>query len=199
MIARWILFAVLELLLSAVAVLLSPLLAMCVVTRDNHPFCSAKGPRQYLVGWLHLFSTHDDGVDAGWHGGHYDDRAPAGWPQKAREGSWLYRWLLRVWWINRNTAYGFAHYCFAFDRGEKSSRSVLAQRGAWDTSTTNWLIQTDTNAQGRQAFQVRAQLYFKGLRYLRVNMGWKLDWEPRAVQVVCSLNPFKVWKEVPSQ
>ena len=199
MMGRWLLFAAAELLLSLIAVLLSPILALCAVTRESHPYCSAKGPRQYLVGWLHLFSTHDDGVDAGWFGGHYDDRAPKGWPQKARDGSKLYRWLLRVWWINRNTAYGFAHYFLGFDRGEKSSTRVIAQRGAWDTSSTNWLVRVDTNAKGQKAFQVRAQLYFTKTRYLRVNFGWKLDWEPALVQIVVSLNPFKAWKEATSQ
>jgi hypothetical protein len=66
MIARWFCFAVLELLLSAVAVILSPLLALCAVTRDSHPYCSAKGPRQYLWGWLHLCSTHWAGRGAPW-------------------------------------------------------------------------------------------------------------------------------------
>lgn len=193
MIARWFCFAVLELLLSAVAVLLSPVLALLYVTRDSHPYCSAPGPREYLRGWLHLFSTHDDGVDAGWHGGHYDDRAPKGWPQKARDGSRLHRWLLRVWWIARNSGYGFALHWFGFDRGESPHTRIVAQRGAWDTSTTNWLVRVDTNAAGTRAFQLRAQIYFTVTRYVRINIGWKLDWTPRAVQVVCSINPFRKW------
>lgn len=194
MIARWVIFAALELLLSAVAVLLSPVLALLYVTRDSHPYCSATGPREYLHGWLHLFSTHDDGIDAGWFGGHYDDRAPAGWPQKARDGSRLHRWLLRMWWIARNSGYGFALHWFGFDRSGGYTSKFLAQRGNWDTSTTNWLVRVDTNAAGTRAFQVRAQIYLTAVRYVRVNIGWKLDWAADRVQLATHINPLREWK-----
>ena len=193
MIARWFCFAVPVLLLKAVAVLLSPLLALLARTAESNPWCSATGPREYLPGWLHLFSTHDDGIDAGWYGGHYDDRAPAGWPQKARDGSRLHRWLLRMWWIVRNSAYGFAHYTLGFERVGAYSTKILAQRGAWDTATTNWLIRVDTNSAGRKAFQIRAQLYFTQTRFLRVNLGWKLDWVAERVQIATHINPFRKW------
>ena len=191
MIARWFCFAVLELLLSAVAVLLSPL---CAVTRDSHPYCSAKGPRQYLWGWLHLFSTHDDGIDALWFKGLYDDRAPVGWPEKARAGSWWAKYVLRVLWIVRNSAYGFAHYFMGFERVGMYNTLILAQRGKWDSAATNWLYRIDTNKEGKKAFQVRAQLYFTTTRYVRVNLGWKLDWAAERVQLATHINPFRVWK-----
>ena len=199
MIGRWIAYALAKLLLSAAAVLLSPVLALFAVTRASHRYCSAKGPREYLRGGAQLFSTHDDGVDAGWFKSLYDDRAPKGWPQKARDGSRRHRWLLRMWWIARNPSYGFALYKLGFDKGDKPNRRILTQRGAGDTSTTNWLVQVDTNTAGKKAFQVRGQLYFTADRYVDVNLGWKLDWEPALVQVVFSLNPFKVWKEALSQ
>lgn len=193
MIARWFCFAVPALLLKSVAVLLSPLLALCVVTRDSHPYCSASGPREYLWGWLHLFSTHDDGVDALWYQGHYDTRAPVGWPEKARDGSWFARYYLRVLWIVRNSAYGFAHYLLGFERVGMYNTLILAQRGVWDTATTNWLYRIDTNKQGRTAFQIRAQLYFTRTRYVRVNLGWKLDWVADRVQLATHINPFRKW------
>ena len=185
---------VLELAFSAVAVLLSPLLALLHVTRDSHPWCSATGPREYLRGWLHLFSTHDDGIDALWFKGFYDDRAPAGWPEKARAGSWWAKYYLRVLWIIRNSAYGFAHYIFGFDRSRGYSTKFLAQRGTWDTDKTNWLVRVDTNANGRKAFQIRAQLFFTKERYLRLNLGWKLDWAAERVQIATHINPFRKWK-----
>ena len=194
MIARWFCFAVLELLLSAVAVILSPLLALCAVTRDSHPYCSAKGPRQYLWGWLHLFSTHDDGIDALWFKGLYDDRAPVGWPEKARDGSKLAQYCLRVLWIIRNSSYGFAHHLLGFERVGMYNTLILAQRGKWDSAATNWLYRIDTNKEGKKAFQVRAQLYFTTTRYVRVNLGWKLDWAAERVQLATHINPFRVWK-----
>ena len=194
MIARWFCFAALELLLSALAVLLSPLLALLARTAESNPWCSATGPREFLPGWLHLFTTHDDGIDAGWFGGFYDDRAPKGWPQRARDGSWLARYYLRVLWIVRNSAYGFAHYLLGFERVGMYNTLILAQRGVWDSDTTNWLYRIDTNKQGRTAFQLRAQLYFTTTRYVRVNLGWKLDWAADRVQLAAHINPLREWK-----
>ena len=198
MVARWFAFALAELLLSAVAVLFAWLLALFAVTRDSHPYCSAKGPRQYLVGWLHLFSTHDDGVDAGWYQGLYDDRAPDGWPVQAREGSVVYRYALRIWWIVRNSCYGFAHYVFGFDRTGGSSSRYIVQKGMWDTATTNYSLRVDTNKAGRRAFELRGQFYFTRTRYVRVFLGWKLSWGATRVQIATHVNPFRVWKEAPT-
>ena len=190
----WPLMAVLELLLSVLAVFFSPVLALLARTADSNRWCYAPGPREFLPGVLQLASTHDDAVDAGWFEGRYDDRAPAGWPQKAREGSRVYRWLLRVWWIVRNSGYGFAHYTLGFDRVGPYSTKILAQRGVWDSDKTNWLVRVDTNAQGRKAFQVRAQIFFTKERYLRLNLGWKLSWAAPRVQIATHINPFRTWK-----
>ena len=194
MFAIWFFSALAEFGLSVIAVVLSPLLALLHVTRDSHPWCSATGPREYLRGWLHLFSTHDDGIDALWFKGLYDDRAPVGWPEKARAGSWWAKYVLRVLWIVRNSAYGFAHYTLGFERVGAYSTKILAQRGVWDTNTTNWLVRVDTNAQGKKAFQVRAQIFYTRTRYLRINLGWKLDWAAERVQIATHINPFRKWK-----
>ena len=194
MIARWFCFAVPALLLKAVAVILSPLLALLARTAESNPWCTAPGPREYLPGWLHLFSTHDDGVDALWYQGHYDTRAPAGWPQRARDGSWLARYCLRVLWIVRNSAYGFAHHFMGFERVGMYNTLILAQHGKWDSDTTNWLYRIDTNKEGKKAFQVRAQLYFTTTNYVRVNLGWKLDWLTAQPQLATHINPLRVWK-----
>ena len=193
MIARWFCFAVPALLLKAVAVILSPLLALLARTAESNPWCSATGPREYLPGWLHLFSTHDDGIDALWFKGLYDDRAPVGWPEKARAGSWWAKYVLRVLWIVRNSAYGFAHYLLGFERVGMYNTLILAQRGVWDSDTTNWLYRIDTNKQGRTAFQIRAQFYFTRTRDVRVNLGWKLDWAADRVQLATHINPFRKW------
>ena len=183
-----------ELLISIVAVLLSPVLALFAVTRDSNPWCSAPGPRQYLRGWLQLFSTHDDGVDALWYQGLYDDRDPDGWAEKARAGSRWARYVLRVLWIVRNSAYGFAHYFMGFDRSAGFTTRIVSQRGKWDSDTTNWLIRVDTTAEGKKAFQVQAQLFFTKERYVRLNLGWKLTWDKDVVQIATHINPFRKWK-----
>lgn len=190
----WVFSALAEFGLSILAVLLSPLLALLYTTRTSHPWCSATGPREYLRGWLHLFTTHDDGIDAGWYRSLYDDRAPQGWPAKARAGSWLYRYALRIWWIVRNSAYGFAHYKLGFDRSAGYSTRYLLQRGQWDTATTNYSLRVDTNQAGRKAFELRGQFFFTGTRYVRVYLGWKLSWAAPRVQIATHINPFRTWK-----
>lgn len=194
MIYAWPLLALTEFALSVLAVGLSPLLAMCSVTLANHKYCSAPGPREYLPGWLHLFATHDDGIDAGWYMGLYDDRAPAGWPKMARNGSKVARWHLRMWWILRNSGYGFAHFVLGFDRSAGYTTRYLLQRGKWDSDTTNYSLRVDTNADGRKAFELRGQFFYSRTRYVRVYLGWKLSWAAPRVQIATHINPFRTWK-----
>ena len=181
--------------LSVLAILLSPLLALTARTANSNPWCFVPGPREFLPGWLQLFSTQDDGVDAGWFGGRYDDRAPEGMPERARAGSIFYKWRLRVWWICRNNAYGFSYHFLGFDKSKGFTTNVITQHGTWDTDKTNWLFRIDTNAAGQKAFQIRAQLFFTKKRFVRVNLGWKLDWIADRVQLVTHVNPFRTWED----
>lgn len=48
-------------------------------------------------------------------------------------------------------------------------------------------------AERREAFQLRAQLYFTRTRYVRVNLGWKLGWAADRVQLATHINPFRKW------
>ena len=42
---------IVELMISIIAVILSPVLALLARTADSNPYCSAPGPREYLPRW----------------------------------------------------------------------------------------------------------------------------------------------------
>lgn len=192
----WFLLSLVELTLSIVAVVLSPILALPFLSTDKKSdWCRVPEGRETLRGWLHLFSTWDDGIDAGWFDGHYDTRMPT-WtsPAKAREGSVFERWKLRMAWIVRNSCYGFAYYFFSFDRTGGAETRVVAQHGQWDSASTNYEILTQTNLAGKKAFLVRGQFYIRGAWYIRVQIGWKLTWDTPKAQLATHINPLRVWK-----
>lgn len=196
MIFRWVFYFFVLLPLRLFGIFFSWLLAFFAVTRDEHKYCLVKGPRQYLWGFLHLWSTHDDGVDAPWWNKHYDDRMGAAQAEAARGGGLkglFFRWWMRTKWLVRNQCYGFSYYLLGFDRSSGFTTNVISQKGVWDSDTTNWLIRVDTTTGGVKAFQVQAQLFFYKNRFLRVNLGWKLTWDTQICQLATHINPFRTW------
>jgi len=187
---------VLQLAFNVITWLLSPLLALCAVTRDSSRWCVAPGPRQYLWGWLQLFSTWDDGVDAGWFTGQYDAKTPAGLADKARSGSRWAQYRLRFWWLIRNPAYGLSYYLLGFERGFGFSTRSWGS-GSWDSGATNWQLRIDTAKGGGSAFMLRAQLFFTSTRYVRLYLGWKLgnaEVMGSRVGISTHINPFRSFK-----
>lgn len=73
--------------------------------------------REFLKGWFNLFSTHDNPVCEGWHG-LYDIPFLKGKTQQDYDSSWLIRYWCRVWWLSRNTAYGWHYLLFSLPVGE---------------------------------------------------------------------------------
>ena len=68
--------------------------------------------REFLKGWLNLFSTHDNPVCEGWHG-LYDIPFLANTTQADYDRSALIRYWCRLWWLSRNTAYGWHYLLFS--------------------------------------------------------------------------------------
>lgn len=205
MILKWFLWAILELLISLIAILISPIICLPIFasTKPNK-WCSVGEGRETLRGWLQLFSTHDDGIDAAWYKGLYDERIPGKLEQGARDGKELNKYLLRMMWILRNSAYGISHYWFYFKKTNVTTE-IRKEKGTWDSDSTNYLYRIDTNEDGQKAFLYRGQFFlFKSLGikktllsrlYWRVQIGWKLTWDQSQVQLATHLNPFpRLWK-----
>lgn len=118
--------------------------------------------RDYLIKPFMLWQTHDNAVDEGWYG-MYDAAPMRGKTQADYDNSWWLRYRCRLWWLNRNTAYGFHHKYFGAD-GANPIRVV--EFG--DETKHKWCSLTLFE----QAFQLEWQHPFKR-RYITINIGWK--------------------------
>lgn len=77
-------------------------------------------PRDNLVWWLSLFNTHDNYSDEGWRGMYkvtslipFLTKYLAKVTQEKYDNSRVLRWYYRVWWLQRNCAYGWHYWLFS--------------------------------------------------------------------------------------
>ena len=68
--------------------------------------------REYIWGIFSLWATHDNAVDEGWWG-LYDIPFLANTTQADYDNSELVRYWCRLWWLSRNTAYGWHYLLFS--------------------------------------------------------------------------------------
>lgn len=67
--------------------------------------------------FFYLWQTNDHQADWGWYGA-YDIPFMRGKTQKDYDNSAWLRYCCRVWWLNRNTAYGWSYLLFSLPKGE---------------------------------------------------------------------------------
>ncbi len=119
-------------------------------------------PRDNLIVFFKLWQTHDNNVDEGWYG-LYDIPFLASKTQADYDQSWLIRYWCRVWWLSRNTAYGW-HY-WLFSRLKETAHTQYTQgiegKGFWYSLKR-------FNA----SFQFECHIPL-GKRYISTNIGWK--------------------------
>lgn len=118
--------------------------------------------RDYLIPLFYLWQTHDNAVDEGWHG-LYEIPFLKDKTQEDYDSSWLIRYWCRVWWLSRNTAYGW-HYKY-FSRPKELAQKVF-ECGVEDV---NFWYKLQLF---KSSFQFELQLPL-GKRYLSINIGWK--------------------------
>jgi hypothetical protein len=93
MIVRYAAATVLNLVFTALAYLLAPIVAA---------FCKPDG---YLPDWLAWFQTQDAPLDAGWRDGYF-----GAWKASGTTPRGFALWWVRVLWLWRNPAYGFCYW-----------------------------------------------------------------------------------------
>jgi hypothetical protein len=71
--------------------------------------------RDNLVPFFRLWQTHDHPVDHAWWGA-YDILTSKS--QEDYDNSWFIRYYARVWWLARNTAYGWHYKLFSVAQDE---------------------------------------------------------------------------------
>ena len=113
--------------------LFAPLIALPVFVR-------VIDGREYLVRWLYWFQTFDNPLDEAYHGNY----GLSEWVNRFRGNyatSGLSKYMFRVYWMWRNSVYGFARHPFGvsctsvsyiYRRGEKDFLAV-SDDGGWFT------------------------------------------------------------------
>lgn len=113
--------------------------------------------RDYLRQPFYLWQTHDNAVDEGWYG-LYDIPFLASKTQSDYDNSWLIRYWCRVWWLSRNTAYGFHYKLFSKPRED-----------AYFIFERSWI----ELRLFKSSFQLEAQIPLGFGRFNSLNIGWK--------------------------
>lgn len=178
MIKRYIITAVIVLLMKVLTYLLAPLLALFVT--------KVKG-REYLIKPLRLFQTHDAPVDEYYYGGYYIGK----WTARFKHNSWF----MRVCWLWRNPAYGFAQL-FGYDQQGMRITKHRDEEILWDKGHPNKSYWTALNARGKRAFMYQRQIYYYRQWCIEIYLGWKLhrkDHDKRCMLVI-RFNPFRRYK-----
>lgn len=190
---RYAVFAIASILANLLVWLLSPVLALLVVVEPWQGM-----PREWLPRWCRWLQTHDAPLDEWWRGGYYKNAFK--WSAKLTDAdfaqsTWL-RYVARMCWLQRNPAYGLATYVLGYPK-TKEYDEAITKRGEWDTASTNVelvvCVCDDSPLALRWAFLLRAQLYYTRTRYLRIQLGWKLQRDESKVMVVTHINPFRKW------
>ena len=176
---RYAFFAPLSVLLSIIAIPMAPFLAL---------YSLKTGP--VLPGRWNLWNTQDVDMDGGWVNG--SSSYPLEW-KSTKLGLWKGRTL----WLLRNRAYGFAEKMGYDQTGSVIYDLTGRDRDAWDTGVTNWrwMVRRKPTQDGDwsdYAFEFRGQFFFLGTRYVRVFIGYKLDYADEGKRlIVFHVNPFR--------
>ncbi len=95
--------------------------------------------REYLWGILDLWSTHDNAVDEGWYG-LYEIPFLANKAQSDYDKSRLIRYWCRVWWLSRNTAYGWTYLLFSLPvgKGWQFKKDIPLWFGYYNSVNIGW-------------------------------------------------------------
>lgn len=119
--------------------------------------------REYLLDRFMLWQTHDNAVDEGWWG-LYDIKLLRGKNQADYDTTWWIRYYARLWWLARNTAYGF-HYAW-FSRPFEEPIQII-EKGVKDTIGWSRLTIRPSSWQ----YQALKPFWFGKVN--SINIGWK--------------------------
>lgn len=153
--------------------LLAPIIALPLFVR-------VIGGREYLVRWLYWFQTFDAPLDEAYHGNY----GLTEWVNRFRANyatSGLCKYMFRVYWLWRNSVYGFARHPFGVSC---TSVSYIYRRAEKD------FLAVSDDAGWFTPFQFRGHI-FGAYAYI----GWKLtaryqDDSPCKMYCI-QINPFR--------
>lgn len=178
-ILRYLLSIIPQLLITVVAFMVAPILALPY-------FCEPVGREVYLKRWVYWFQTHDNPVNEYYLGGYYRGK----WTERYKDNDYL----MRLFWLWRNPAYGFSHYLFGYDqRGMRLNRRIN-----WAKNHSNnhsfYKFMAVENERGKNAFMLHTEIKVIGGWYFEAFLGWKL--ERRDPDRRCMLaNRIRIWNK----
>ena len=117
---RWLIYLPFALIVQWLCWLTNPIACLFTVKTIKTEYLKRLGgvvtlERDNLIPFFYLWQTHDHPVDHAWYG-MYD--ILQGKTQQDYDNSWLLRYWARVWWLSRNTAYGWHLKLFGVAQNE---------------------------------------------------------------------------------
>jgi len=166
--AIWLLLFIPALLIEGFCFVTNPI--ACLFTRryTRYDYVKRLGihavlERDYLKQPFYLWQTHDNAVDEGWYG-KYAIPFLADKTQSDYNNSWLIRYWCRVWWLSRNTAYGFHYELFS---KPKEDAYYTYEKGI-EGETAWFKLQMF-----KHSFQLEAHIPLGFGKHNSLNIGWK--------------------------
>jgi len=191
----WALKVPLLILLTLVAYLIAPFIAMFIVMADEtettgFPSMLPGQPREFLIPLFRIWQSEDAPVDE-YYWANYE---PNGWIQRVfREhykSSAGVRYIYRVAWLWRNPAYGFGNVLGYNSTGMYFT--VENDNGhLWHKGKTNSSWWVARNSFGETGWCYHLQWHFYKRRCLEIYIGYKLLADGRNKSVAVRFNPFK--------
>jgi hypothetical protein len=166
---KWLLFFIPALAVEVFAIVLNPIVCLFVTRRPREDYVKRLGhratmPRDYIINPLYWFQTHDNAVDEGWYG-KYEILFLENTTQSEYDNSRVIRYWCRLWWLHRNTAYGFLYNIFGIPREEPA----YVKEYGFEDSKSFWMLYQSY----KSYFKLEMQIPLNTNRYISVNIGWK--------------------------
>lgn len=165
----WLIYFIPALLVEIFCWLTNPIACLFVEKKYRLDFVKRRGKkvlmkRDYLIPFFYLWQTHDNAVDEGWYGA-YEIPFLTNKTQSNYDGSALIRYWCRLWWLARNTAYGWHYLLFSRQKEINPKVKTLGKEGK------GFWYQLKIYP---SSFQFEAHIPIKfTLRYISMNIGWK--------------------------
>lgn len=142
---RWCVYFIPALLIEGFCFLTNPIACLFVVKRQRTDIVKRHGKhamtfnREYLRGIFYLWQTHDNAVDEGWWG-LYEIPFITNATQDDYDKSSIIRYWCRLWWLTRNTAYGWNYLLFSvpLDDGWQIKKDIPLAFGYYNSINIGW-------------------------------------------------------------
>ena len=176
MFIKWLLFFPLALIVELLCLITNPIAAIWVRTEPRNDYVKRLGitkdmQRDYLIPLFYLWQTHDNACDEYWYGMYNEDSIfpyVRDMTQEKYDNSWFARYVMRVMWISRNTAYGWLYKLFSMPN-RKEDAYYTCGCGIENVSRY-WIWVKIYHYSG---FQIKGQIPFLSFMYNDINVGWK--------------------------